>query len=55
MKPIIENYQQILYWKQIPRSETLGYAAVFGIVILILGILIFEKLQKKFVEDGRKP
>lgn len=50
MKPIIENYQQILYWKQIPTGETLGYATIFGVVILILGILIFEKLQKKFVE-----
>lgn len=51
MTAIIEAYHEILYYKMIPQISTLGSAIVWGIVFLFLGIWIFEKLQKKFVEE----
>lgn len=51
MTPVILAYQQILYHKQMPETGTLVHAGVVGVVILAIGILVFEKMQKKFVEE----
>jgi len=51
MAPIIQCYREILYYKQVPNISTLGLATLFGIVIVILGELIFSKLQKGFAEE----
>lgn len=51
MTPIIIAYRDILYYKQIPHMTTLLQATVIGICILIIGNIVFEKLQKGFVEE----
>ena len=51
MTPVIVAYRDILYYKQIPQLSTLISAALFGIVISILGIKLFGKLKKHFAEE----
>lgn len=51
MTSVIIAYRDILYWKQIPRLNTLINALVFGIIILFIGIFVFGKLKKHFVEE----
>lgn len=48
---IIKYYREILYYKQMP--ELSGLVMLFGIciVVLILGYLIFRKLEKRFAEE----
>jgi ABC-2 type transport system permease protein len=51
MVSVITAYRDILYYKQIPRLETLTTATVMGLVFVVLGSVIFEKLQKGFAEE----
>lgn len=51
MTAIIEAYHEILYFKMIPQMETLTNAMIWGIGLLIIGSLIFEMMQRKFVEE----
>ena len=51
MTAIIEAYHQILYYKRVPEMKVLGGAVFWGIGFLVVGILVFEKLQKRFVEE----
>ena len=50
MTPVILGYQQILYYKQVPNVETLLQAAAVGIIGLVVGYVVFEKVQK-FAEE----
>lgn len=50
MSSIIVAYRDVLYYKQIPHIHTLIQAAIEGIVFLILGFVIFEKMKKHFSE-----
>lgn len=51
MTPIIIAYRDILYYKQIPDIGTLLHAFILGIGILIIGYILFDKLQKHFAEE----
>ncbi|MBR1930201.1 MAG: ABC transporter permease [Lachnospiraceae bacterium] len=51
MTGVIMCYRDILYYKQFPHLGTLGLATVVGVVFLIAGFVIFERLQKHFVEE----
>lgn len=51
MTHVIECYRAVLYEKKIPDLTTLLSAAGLGILILIVGILVFNKLQKRFAEE----
>lgn len=51
MTPVILAYQQILYHKQLPETGTLIHAGIVGFVILVIGIIVFERMQRKFVEE----
>ncbi len=51
MTSLIIAYRDILYYQKIPEFKTLVYAVVWGVVVLILGYLTFQKLQKNFVEE----
>lgn len=51
MTSIIEAYHEILYYKMVPQISTLVSVLVWGISCLILGYIVFEKLQKRFVEE----
>lgn len=48
---IIDAYHNIFYYKQAPNFFDLGIIAVVSFVILFVGYLIFEKLQKGFAEE----
>lgn len=51
MTPVITAYQQILYKKQVPEVTNLLHAAVLGLAVLVLGYVVFENIQKRFVEE----
>lgn len=51
MTPIIVAYRDILYYKQIPRLSTLLQALAWGITFLLIGSIIFDRLQKHFAEE----
>lgn len=51
MTPIIEAYRDILYYKQAPQLETLALAAGLGVVVVVIGSFVFNKLQKGFIEE----
>lgn len=51
MTSIILAYQQILYHKDIPAIGTLLQSVIVGILVLVIGIVSFEKMQRRFVEE----
>jgi ABC-2 type transport system permease protein len=51
MTPIINIYRQILYYKQVPNLSTLVTALCMGIIFIVIGELLFKKLQKGFAEN----
>ena len=51
MAQLVEAYRSILYYHQLPDLLMLGIWTVVSIVLLIVGYLIFKKLEKSFVEE----
>ncbi len=51
MTGVIQCYREILYYKRLPELQVLASALIIGIVFLILGYFVFQKLQKRFVEE----
>lgn len=51
MTYIIEGYRAIFYNQAMPDLKALGILGVISIVILIVGYLLFNKLQKRFAEE----
>ena len=51
MTSVIIAYRDILYYKQIPHISTLVNALVFGIIVMLLGFVVFGRLQKNFAEE----
>jgi len=51
MTAVIEAYHEILYYKMIPQISTMSSAVAWGIGSLIIGIIVFEKKQRNFVEE----
>ena len=51
MTPVINAYRDILYYKTTPQLETLLAAVVLGVLILVIGELVFVKMQKGFAEE----
>lgn len=51
MTPVIQAYQSILYYKEIPEIRTLLHAGIFAFVILIIGSLLFRKMERNFAEE----
>ena len=51
MTSVITAYRDILYYKQIPKLETLLEAMVIGIVLVLAGARVFGHLQKGFAEN----
>lgn len=51
MTPIVVAYRDILYYKQIPQVATLVHAFLLGVFFMIVGYLVFRKLQKGFAEE----
>lgn len=51
MTSVIEAYHTILYYKQIPQVSELLETFVVGTIALVVGCVVFGKLQKGFVEE----
>jgi ABC-type polysaccharide/polyol phosphate export systems, permease component len=51
MTPIVVAYRDILYWKRVPEIGTLLQGFVLGVLILVVGYILFGKLQKGFAEE----
>lgn len=51
MAHLINAYRDIFYYKTTPDLLSLGVVGVISIIILIIGYLIFDKLQKGFAEE----
>lgn len=50
MTPVIQAYRDVFYYKQAPHISTLLLGSIMGIVFLILGWGVFEKLKRRFAE-----
>lgn len=48
---IIEAYHSVFYYKQTPNLLDLGLIGTLSIITLVIGYLIFDKLQKGFAEE----
>lgn len=51
MTAITIAYREILYYKRIPQLSTLGQATLMGVVMFVIGIVVFNRLQRDFVEE----
>lgn len=51
MTSIVMAYRDILYYKQLPQFYTLGQIFLWSLGVILIGYIIFEKLQKHFVEE----
>ncbi|MEE1243678.1 MAG: ABC transporter permease [Frisingicoccus sp.] len=51
MTPVIVAYRDILYSKQIPELGTLASGFTLGIIVLVIGYIVFQKLQRGFAEE----
>lgn len=50
LTPIMVAYRDIFYYKQFPQLNTFVTGTVMGVVVLIIGWIVFGNLQKKFAE-----
>lgn len=51
MAQIVEAYRAILYYHKTPNWEMLGIWGILSVALLVLGYIIFKKLEKSFVEE----
>ena len=51
MTPVITAYREILYYKRIPEFGNLLWALLLGLIVLGIGVLVFNKHQKGFAEE----
>ena len=51
MAVLVEAYRSILYYHEMPDLKWLGIWGVLSIIIIVVGYLIFKKLEKTFVEE----
>ncbi|WP_143321873.1 ABC transporter permease [Clostridium sp. HBUAS56010] len=51
MTPVIVAYRDILYYKKVPELGTLVHAVCLGMVLLVVGMVVFSRLKRHFVEE----
>lgn len=51
MTPVIQAYQQVLYYKHVPEMDTLLLAGAFGLAVLAVGTIAFRKMERNFAEE----
>lgn len=51
MTQVIIAYRDILYYGTVPKLETLTASCVWGVASVIIGWMVFRKLQRKFSEE----
>ena len=48
---IITAYRDIIFYKNLPNFVSIASVFIFSLLILMIGILIFRKLEKGFAEE----
>ncbi len=48
---IIRMYQQILYYKVTPDFLYMSKAALFAVIMMVIGSIVFKILEKRFAEE----
>ena len=51
MTHFIDAYRSIFYYQTSPSLMSLGYIALFAVIFLFVGYMIFRKLEKGFAEE----
>ena len=51
MSYLIDGYRSIFYYKSLPSFNGLGKAIIMGVILCIIGYLIFKKLERRFAEE----
>lgn len=51
MTPIIKIYRQIIYYGEVPELGSLLIAVAVGVVFIVVGEILFKRLQKGFAEE----
>lgn len=51
MTPVIVAYRDILYYKKVPELGTLVQAVCLGMVLLVVGMVVFSRLKRHFAEE----
>lgn len=51
MTSVISAYRDILYYKKPPEFLTLLQALSLSVVVLMIGLMVFEALKKRFAEE----
>ena len=51
MAQLVEAYRAILYYHEMPDFVSLGIWSAVSVILLVLGYLIFKKLERSFVEE----
>ena len=51
MTTVVIAYRDILYYGQAPRISTLLNAAIWSVVVLVVGKVSFSRLQRHFAEE----
>lgn len=51
MTPVITAYRDILYYKQAPQMYTMLWALGMGLLFIVVGWVVFSKLEKHFAEE----
>lgn len=51
MAGIISSYRDILYYQQWPQFSSLTLAVLLGVATMVLGTVVFQRLQRGFAEE----
>lgn len=51
MTPIIKIYRQIIYYGEVPELGSLLIAVAVGVIFIVVGEILFKRLQKGFAEE----
>lgn len=51
LTPVIEMYHSVLYYAEAPKPADMAQAFGFALAFLILGSLVFRKLEENFAEE----
>ena len=51
MSSIVDAYRSIFYYKVMPNLTSLAFVGILSFIILIIGYIIFRKLEKGFAEE----
>ena len=49
MSPIILAYRDVLYYGKVPEATGLLTSFLLGVIILVAGFALFNKLKRRFV------